>query len=851
MNELRILGPLEVRGVDGGEISTLPGAPKRLGLLAYLVLAAPHGFSRRDTLLALFWPDLPPRRARGSLRSMLHALRQDLGGDAIRAHGNEEVGVDPKLLWCDALSFEGHLEAGRLAEALALHRGPLLPGFFLPNASPAFDHWLEGVRARIQRRAGEAARTLAAEAEEGGELAAAARWARKGATLAPYNEEALRGWLRLLVRRGNPARALVAYEAFARRLAEELETEPADETRALVAKIRRGSEGDVAPDTGLAGAPAERAPTVEGTVPEGAPKEAVGSGPGPFETPKTPPSVRPGAVEGPGPELPSAGPDAPRPASLHRFGAVGGLLLAAGIVLWLGWELRGAGTAPDPVSAGGSSAALEGSGAPDPPTGGGTAPPDADPLLRARAAFERGAAEEAEALFREVLSGDPRSLEGWWGLGEVLFHQAPHRGEPLGNARVAFEHVLAFEPEHAGARWHLARIAASEGDAATTTTLAQALLAAPGEDTPVFEVEALAAFVTGDEGAQRDVLDRLARAPSAHLLAAARTVAVHAGHWEGADAILARVTDPGRPTEMQAMGFVLRAHLALASGRLVASRAYLEAAEARVPGWGLPYLALFETAPLTPGKEAALRALHARLHAWEVDAAAPLGQGEPFHPGDHREASRRYLGGAIELALDARVQAGPSGGRLRPPGIASARDPLPPSLGGTPGEGRGAPGGAPSGDPRALLARSLEVRALQREGAHGEALGLLAGAGASAAPTPFNLGAWNRYLKAELLVATGDPEAALPWLRSFEGGRLRDLVLLAPSHLRRAELHDEAGDVARAARHYARFAQLWREADPELQPLVDRAVRRAEELVRAAPLATGGTTDEAADGPGG
>lgn len=55
---------------------------------------------------------------------------------------------------------------------------------------------------------------------------------------------------------------------------------------------------------------------------------------------------------------------------------------------------------------------------------------------------------------------------------------------------------------------------------------------------------------------------------------------------------------------------------------------------------------------------------------------------------------------------------------------------------------------------------------------------------------------------------------------------------LGPTLERMAELYDQQGDLDRAAAYYSRLADLWAEADPELQPRVERARARAEEIVR-------------------
>ena len=43
---------------------------------------------------------------------------------------------------------------------------------------------------------------------------------------------------------------------------------------------------------------------------------------------------------------------------------------------------------------------------------------------------------------------------------------------------------------------------------------------------------------------------------------------------------------------------------------------------------------------------------------------------------------------------------------------------------------------------------------------------------------------------------------------------------LARAHRRLGELHDAKGDLSRARRHYEMFVELWKNADPELQPKV-------------------------------
>ncbi len=237
MFELRTLGALELTSADRGAVSPVLAQPRRAALLCYLALALPRGFHRRDTLLALFWPEDNAEQARHALRQSIYFLRRALGAKAIVSRGDEELAVVPDQVHCDAWAFEAALDQGRPADAVALYRGELLAGFHIP-AAPDFERWLDQERGRLRQRAGEAEWALAAVRERDGDAAGTADAARRAVALSPTDETALRRLILLLERLGDRAAAVRAYEAFAWRLEEEYELEPSAETRALVARIR-------------------------------------------------------------------------------------------------------------------------------------------------------------------------------------------------------------------------------------------------------------------------------------------------------------------------------------------------------------------------------------------------------------------------------------------------------------------------------------------------------------------------------------------------------------------------------------------------------------------------------------
>ncbi len=238
MIELRTLGTLDLRTSDGSDLRPLLKGPKRVALLAYLAIAAPTGFHRRDTLLAMFWPECSDQQARSSLRNTLHVLRRFLGPNVLVNRGDDEVGIAEGALRCDAVSFRDACTNAHLERAIDLYRGELLPGFFVTGAA-GFEEWLSRERDALHRAAFEAAWALAEAEEQAGNATAAALHARHAAGLCSLDEEAVRRLIQLLDRLGDRAGALATYEQFGERLQAELDGEPAPETQALVKEVRR------------------------------------------------------------------------------------------------------------------------------------------------------------------------------------------------------------------------------------------------------------------------------------------------------------------------------------------------------------------------------------------------------------------------------------------------------------------------------------------------------------------------------------------------------------------------------------------------------------------------------------
>ena len=86
--------------------------------------------------------------------------------------------------------------------------------------------------------------------------------------------------------------------------------------------------------------------------------------------------------------------------------------------------------------------------------------------------------------------------------------------------------------------------------------------------------------------------------------------------------------------------------------------------------------------------------------------------------------------------------------------------------------------------------------------------------------------------------ALGQADSVIARYESWLGRRELDNRLgkdsreLPRAYERLAQLYDEKGDLEQAAGYYGLFVVLWADADPELQPRVDAARARMEEIVR-------------------
>lgn len=228
---------------DERPLGAAAGQRRPLAVLALLAAGGEAGASR-DRIVATLWPDVDPERGRRTLTQTLYSLRRATGVDDLFL-GITDVRLNAAVVACDALDFDQALAEGRLADAVALYRGPFLDGFRVPGAEE-FERWADGERQRRERRCADALRTLARRAQAAGDLEEAVAWSHRLVALDPVDSTAALALVDACGRAGDLAGARRAARAYAGRMRDELGLPPAP---AVVARL-------VALERELAAAPA-------------------------------------------------------------------------------------------------------------------------------------------------------------------------------------------------------------------------------------------------------------------------------------------------------------------------------------------------------------------------------------------------------------------------------------------------------------------------------------------------------------------------------------------------------------------------------------------------------------------
>ena len=239
---IELLGGLRV--VQGERVITRFMTYKTGVLLAYLAFYRLRAHPR-EQLIEMLWPDCEPEAGRNSLSKALSSLRHQLeppgipAGAVLRAD-RASVQLNPDSTTTDVWAFETALQAAakarteamdRLAEAVELYHGELLPGYY--------EDWNLREHARLTDSYMQALHTLIAHLETKGALNRALDYARRAVNADPLREESHAALIRLYLAAGEPVAARRQYGELERLLQKELGVTPDPVTRALIERQAR------------------------------------------------------------------------------------------------------------------------------------------------------------------------------------------------------------------------------------------------------------------------------------------------------------------------------------------------------------------------------------------------------------------------------------------------------------------------------------------------------------------------------------------------------------------------------------------------------------------------------------
>jgi hypothetical protein len=90
----------------------------------------------------------------------------------------------------------------------------------------------------------------------------------------------------------------------------------------------------------------------------------------------------------------------------------------------------------------------------------------------------------------------------------------------------------------------------------------------------------------------------------------------------------------------------------------------------------------------------------------------------------------------------------------------------------------------------------------------------------------------DRLQLADETIAAGEAYLTLPMVSIRSGGLGMNAIAFPSVRQRLGELYEAKGNVEKALEHYTAFVELWKDADPELQPRVRDVRGRIERLQR-------------------
>lgn len=776
MLRLTTLGGVDLRS-PRGEAAAVLRQPKRLALLAYLARGVAAGkFVRRDSLLALFWPDLNQDHARAALRRAIYFLRQALGDDVIEGRGDDELRLSPHALTCDATEFEAALAARDEPGARALYSGDFMPGFYVAGA-PDAEAWIDEERDRLRLMADRIApRTAPARAPAAADKVIAIMPFDAAGQSLGYLAEGMVDLLHAAFD-GLPGWRVV-------------------DPRVLLAKLQQAKgAADVDSAERLAATHVLRGRVEQdnGTVRLAASLEPLGSGaPARAETVGDSEQALFDMVDDVVRRLLASQPAAASQ-DISRIAARTTTSLSA-LKAWLAGEHhfrlarhREAAASFEEATRADASFALawyrlaSSRAALADITRARAASEsamrhrdrlaqDAMNLLEAQHAWLAGRPAEAERRYRDAVERHQDDVESWYLLGDVLFHGNPYRGRSIRQARPALERALALDDDHLGALSKLARLDALDGNDEDLARRVDRYLDVSPEADQALAMRALRAWRLGKMAEKVSLMGALRHARPLSVAIAFGDVALYTNGAAELETMGRAMLTAVRSAELRALCRVMLAHVMLSRGHCGAAEDELGRARQDNFDWVIGVQGLLAAVPFFQWSDGFVAATTAQLQEWAA-VSAKQHETEPLNQHNNlQHVIRVYALGLLAARRGDHVVVSGFAEELAEISVLEEGDALTERMG-----------------------RTLSALVRRLRGDPAGALAMLEGSQHDiwyqlAVGSPVFAGTYERYLRAELLAENGRQEEAIGWLAAIGERTPWELPFIGPARALRQRL---------------------------------------------------------------
>jgi tetratricopeptide (TPR) repeat protein len=452
---------------------------------------------------------------------------------------------------------------------------------------------------------------------------------------------------------------------------------------------------------------------------------------------------------------------------------------------------------------------------------GGRLSPRHRDLLQASLAFEQGRPEDAERYALNVVRAYPEDFDGWYLLGETRLHFGPFVGRPFIEAKEPFDRAVAIDPGRGDAFQHAYDLALASRDIEEVENLYRlrgALTQTVGSDAAteslLRDLKVARLLDAGGDAATDSILAVLNDVSGITLVYWAFRTGAWWGHQPTGVALMMRVAAMGATPLEQAMGRRILASFELQMGKKDAAQRQLEASAGANRAEAIVHSSFNVALGFPPVPERELRSWRDTLLNWDPSAAPPCSDADAggflcTHEGDY-EILKEYFLGIIAARLGD-VQDALKHVAVVQNWEATPDDPYLP----------------------ADLARGMRALIAQLDGRNDEALSeldLVSNERGVVKVRGSNLYSMvqQHFLQAEVLNEMGRYEEAV---RLYTAVADASIPLVPASHLRIGEIHEQRGETDLAVERYSAFIDMWAEADPEYQPLVEDVRNRIARLV--------------------